>query len=99
MLHNDTIVAISSAPGASARGIVRLSGPAAWNLALGIAQIIPPTPDPESLAAHRAYSIRLRATVAGGIPGLLLLFRGPRSYTGLDVAELHLPGSPALLRM
>jgi tRNA modification GTPase len=31
------------------------------------------------------------------LPLLLLRFRGPRSYTGEDCAELQLPGSPVLL--
>lgn len=100
MLSSDTIVAISSAPGSSARGILRLSGSQAWTLALSVAQIVSHPTESQSPGGHRAYPIRLTsASGATGIPGLLLLFRGPRSYTGLDVAELHLPGSPALLHM
>lgn len=36
------------------------------------------------------------AALAAGEPGAVL-FRAPRSYTGEDVAELHLPGSPPLV--
>lgn len=33
------------------------------------------------------------------LPAGLILFQSPRSFTGQDIAELHLPGSPALLAM
>lgn len=33
------------------------------------------------------------------LPAGLMLFQAPRSFTGQDIAELHLPGSPALLAM
>jgi tRNA modification GTPase len=35
---------------------------------------------------------------ATGRFGAAILFKGPRSFTGEDVAELHLPNSPALVR-
>ena len=85
---HDTIAAVSSPPGTGLRGIVRLSGPAAWPLALALVTgNAPPLP-------RRALACRLRPT---GLPALLVLFRGPASYTGLDGAELHVPGTPALL--
>lgn len=90
MVSNDTIAAISSGAGAGWRGIVRLSGERAWELALGRVEGV----------AHPEGGRGYRGVLKGlGVPAGVLLFQGPRSYTGLDVAELHLPGSPALLRM
>ncbi|MGH7143486.1 MAG: hypothetical protein ACREJ2_05045, partial [Planctomycetota bacterium] len=43
---------------------------------------------------------RLRLTLAGritDIDGYALVFRAPRSYTGEDLVELHLPGAPVLV--
>lgn len=88
-----TIVAIASPPGAGARGILRLSGPAAFDL---LARTFategePLAPGRRALATGRFEDGR------GALPALCLWMPGPRSYTGEDVAELHLPGSPHLL--
>ncbi|MBL8746016.1 MAG: 50S ribosome-binding GTPase [Phycisphaerae bacterium] len=93
MADGDTITALASGAGLSARGIIRLSGPAVgrvldrWLIGASRAP-----------GAHRAR-VRL-ALEAGGeseLPCLLLVFASPRSYTGEDAAEITLPGHPALL--
>ena len=88
MTSGDTIVAISSAVGPAARMIVRLSGPAARRLA----EQLTPAPLPASAAAFRT-----RLAYAGlSLPAWLYAFRAPRSYTGEDLVEFHLPGNPLL---
>jgi tRNA modification GTPase len=84
----DTIVAASSPPGRSYRGLVRLSGERAIAVtaALGIES------HPRQLAASR-----LRIGSDATLPVLCATFRGPASYTGQDMAELQMPGNPALL--
>lgn len=89
MLATDTIAAVSSGPGAAARGIVRVSGPGAWGLALDLVEGVAG----EAAGVHLG---RLRRHAAG-VGVMVVLFKGPRSFTGADVAELHVPGSPALL--
>ncbi|HSU67275.1 MAG TPA: tRNA modification GTPase [Tepidisphaeraceae bacterium] len=91
MTSGDTIAAISSAVGPAARIIVRLSGPDALRLAceLGI-----PT-DRQGGSAFRCNLSFLDLTV----PSWIYLFRAPRSYTGEDLIEFHLPGSPVLVKM
>lgn len=89
MSAQDTIVAVSSPPGRSRRGLVRLSGPQAWTV---VAKLILPNtamPEPGVLTPVRLMSPAL--------PALLVHFRGPRSFTGQDVAELQVVGNPALL--
>lgn len=87
----DTIVALSSPPGASPRAVVRLSGPRAWSLAAGVFSPAPTTP-------------RARVEGALRLPGwpsadaVAVAFRAPRSYTGQDVVELWVPGAPPLVR-
>jgi len=84
---DDTIVAVSSPPGRSLRGLVRWSGPEA------IAGLNALLAEPVGEAAT-LHPVRLGEPT---IPALAVTFRGPRSYTGQDAAELQVPGHPALL--
>lgn len=89
MLTTDTIAAISSPPGTALRGIIRLSGPNSWELALSI---LAPVQNP---IARRWMDSTLRnPQVCAGV----IFFRAPASFTGQDVVELHLPGAVPLLR-
>jgi tRNA modification GTPase len=86
----DTIVAISSATGAAARMIVRISGAQAFALAASVTS--------DELVAGVATRMRLRF-VELTVPATLYAFRAPRSYTGDDLIEFHLPGNPLLSRL
>jgi tRNA modification GTPase len=91
-LH-DTIVAVSSPAGVSARSIVRLSGPEALPLAEKV--FVGARGCLTSSGGFRAYDGRV--VVAGlqvELPARAYVFRAPRSYTRQDVVELHIPGSP-----
>jgi len=84
----DTIVAVSSPPGRSLRGLIRWSGPDA------IAGVNALLHDALRSEPGRVQKVRL---VSPAIPALVMLAHGPRSYTGQDTAELQAPGHPALL--
>ena len=89
----DTIAAISSAVGAAARMIVRVSGPDALRLAADLCRS-----SPDDFAS--AVAVRARLHFAGlAVPATLYVFRGPRSYTGNDTVEFHVPGNPLLARL
>ena len=97
-LTEDTIVAVSSAPGWSARGILRLSGPDA----LAIAGRIFAADAGGELSSHPGFtrlfgSVRLDERRCA--PAECYLFRAPASYTRQDCVELHTAGSPPLLAM
>ena len=85
------MVAISSSVNApSARMIVRMSGAAARRIAASVTDELPP--------AGEARRVRLTfadTTVAAW----MYLFANPRSYTGEDLVEFHLPGNALLARM
>ena len=86
---DETIVAVSSAAGAAARLIVRLSGSASAALAEMVFS--------EPLGAVGGFrALDGIVTVAGPptavVPARAYVFRGPRSYTRQDVVELHVPG-------
>lgn len=86
-LIQDTIVAVSSPPGRSLRGLVRLSGPEALAILSRLTDAVDPPP-------RDMRTARLRNP---DLPVLVATFPGPNSYTGQDVVELQLPGHPALL--
>ncbi len=92
----ETIAALSSAPGVSARMIVRLSGPRSLCLAKEVFQPVgnANTSELRGFTASNGYLVlgELR------LPGRIYIFRAPASYTREDLVELHLPGSPALGR-
>jgi len=93
---NETIAAISSPVSPGFRGIVRLSGPEAWGIAERVVLLDQPSPFPRH-AAFRSGAITI---VDGGasLPATVAFFRGPRSYTAQDLAEIHTLGSPPLLQ-
>src|SRR5580692_13642 len=89
MILDDTIIAISSAVGPASRIILRTSGPSTKKILhdLGCA------PSPQG-------SSRQRITIKGmSLPATIWQFISPKSYTGQDLAEIHLPGNPLLARL
>jgi tRNA modification GTPase len=94
----DTIAAIATAPARGALGIVRLSGPDAWRIARSLAPALP-----QRLRTRHAYvrSAVLPSSDGGAVESMcvVLPWRAPRTYTGEDMVELSLHGSPALLEL
>jgi len=94
----DTIASISSPPGGSPRGIVRLSGPEAFALAFSVFE-------PQETGSAKVPQGGAWAGFQGRVPGpqgtqapaRLLLMSAPRSYTRQDVAEIHTLGAVPLL--
>ncbi|MEX0774724.1 MAG: GTPase [Phycisphaeraceae bacterium] len=87
----DTIIAVSSPPGRSPRGLIRLSGP-------DTPAIIGRMTDRPRPVARQLTPCRVRLHDDGPVlPALLTCFTAPHSYTGDDLAELQVPGHPALL--
>ncbi|MDR2390806.1 MAG: 50S ribosome-binding GTPase [Planctomycetota bacterium] len=102
----DDIVQIGTGGGTAWLGALRLSGPCAFDI------LARATADLEGVLASRpARSVHvcrlrvklLRYTAGGPVETILacnaraFLMPAPRSYTCEDMAEVHLPGSPALL--
>lgn len=89
MRLGDTIVALSSPPGRSPRALIRISGPATDRILHTLTGASPPE-------RHATPAIA-RLTDTLELPILVCRFKSPRSYTGEDSAELHLPGNPYLI--
>ena len=88
---SETIFALSSAPGRAGVAVVRISGDRAGAAVTALAGAIPPP--------RQARLARLVDPASGEVldRGLVLWFPAPRSFTGEDVAELHLHGGPAVI--
>jgi tRNA modification GTPase len=85
----DTLVAVSSPPGRSHRGLIRLSGDDARFI---LGQLI--TEPIDQIPTRGLIPVHLTSPA---MPALLCCFKAPHSYTGQDTAELQVPGHPALL--
>ncbi|MBX6314691.1 MAG: tRNA modification GTPase, partial [Isosphaeraceae bacterium] len=94
---HDTIAAISSPSGPGLRGLVRLSGPEAWSIALTGFEAEGPTP--LSCRAEVRTGLLTIDGLRPRLPAMIALWRGPRTYTGQDLAEIHTVGAPPLLPM
>ncbi|MEE9434896.1 MAG: tRNA uridine-5-carboxymethylaminomethyl(34) synthesis GTPase MnmE [Sphingorhabdus sp.] len=92
MADYDTIFALSSGAPPAAIAIIRISGARSFAAVEAIAGRVP-KPRKPSLA-------KLRSPDDGGLldEALLLIFPGPDSATGEDLAELHLHGGRAVIR-
>ena len=89
MTPTDTIAAISSSVGTAARMIVRLSGPDGYRIAAAIT-------NPGSGGEAIQTALRFQNLL---VPAWIYCFKSPRSYSGEDLIEFHIPGSPLLARM
>ena len=88
----DPIVAIATAPGRGAVGIVRVSGRALGALIAALC----------GRALQARHATRVAFLAADGQPiddGLALYFSAPASYTGEDVLELHAHGGAVVLQL
>lgn len=93
---DDTIAAVSSAPGPGERAIVRVSGPKARAV---VGTVFTASRVGEPAGPSRALipgTVRLSG-VHSPLPADLYVFPEPRSYTGQDLCELHTLGSPPLV--
>jgi len=90
--RTDTIAAIATGPAAGGIGIVRMSGPQTSTIARALIGGRPLRPR----SARHAF---VRDADGSAIDdGIALLFLAPHSYTGEDVLELQMHGSPPLLQ-
>ena len=91
---DDTIVAIATAPGIAALGIIRLSGAEAFTI---VDQLFPA----KNLLHQTSHTLHVgflkdANTILDEV--VVSLFKNPRSYTGEDVVEISCHGSPFVLK-
>jgi tRNA modification GTPase len=95
---DDTIAAIASAPGGAARGIVRLSGPAAISIVDTCFRPRPEQPlNTICSATALGGTLKLAASALCDVPAEVYIWPNKRSYTRQKVVEIHTLGSPPLV--
>ena len=93
-MNQETIAAVATAPGEGAIAVVRISGPKAFEVAQKIF-----SKRLESLKTHTAhYGHVLKSDGTLLDSALLLLMRGPHSYTGEDSIEISCHGGQLITR-
>ncbi|VEG91586.1 tRNA uridine-5-carboxymethylaminomethyl(34) synthesis GTPase MnmE [Legionella spiritensis] len=90
-MSEETIVAIATPPGRGGVGIVRLSGSESCAIALKL------TKKTQLRPREAAYTLFFSEEGETIDQGLLLYFKAPHSFTGEDVVELQVHGSPIVL--
>lgn len=88
--RKDTITAIATPAGNGGVGIVRLSGPASFEIARALTGVRP-KPRHAHFCTFRDQEQHILDK------GILLYFKGPESFTGEDVIELHGHGGQVVL--
>lgn len=91
-LHDDTIFALSSGAGTAGVAVVRLSGPRSFAALEALTG--------KAVPKARYAALRLLRDPESGArldEALVLAFKGPASFTGEDVVELHLHGGRAVV--
>ena len=92
---SETIVAIAAPPGHGGVAIVRLSGPE--SLGLGKAMFVQPSGTPfQDWPSHLLRYGRLVDQAETVDKAMAVYMSSPRTFTGEDVVEFHLHGSPIL---
>jgi tRNA modification GTPase len=87
-----TIYALSSGPGISGVAVIRISGE---NASTAIKKLTRTSlPKPRTAVLRKIIKINTLEVIDEGI---ILWFPGPNSYTGQDMAEIHVHGSKAVI--
>ncbi len=94
----DVIAAISTGSGATAIGIVRVSGAGCFALCSRVFRAASGRPFEALAPRTMAFGEMLDQQGRVIDRGLAVRFPGPHSYTGEDSAEFHCHGSPVVLR-
>ena len=93
MISDETIMALSTASGAGAIAIIRLSGSQAIEFSDGLFK----ARSGKQLKDQKSHSIHLGDLISNGSivdEVLVSVFKNPNSYTGEDVIEISCHGSP-----
>ncbi|MDA9128022.1 tRNA uridine-5-carboxymethylaminomethyl(34) synthesis GTPase MnmE [Flavobacteriaceae bacterium] len=93
MNHQDTIIALATAPGSGAIAVIRLSGPEAISLASDALHLLSGKVF-KNQPSHTVHLADLKQGERMIDQVLATIFIGPKSYTGDDVVELSCHGSP-----
>lgn len=91
-IHQPTIYALSTRPGRAAIGVIRVLGPEAQHVYHQLTKTKKP-PIPQRTSVRRLFGEQGVLDEA-----LTVFFRGPKTYTGEDLLEVHVHGGNAIVK-
>ena len=92
---DDTIAALATPAGTGAIALIRISGPKA----LEVLSELSPKAKPEERKSHSAFLCRIYQDKKEVLDeALVTIFKSPASFTGEDVVEIALHGSPYIMQ-
>lgn len=91
----DTIFALATPAGRSGVAVFRLSGPRAGEVLESL--IKRALPAPRQAVKRRLFAAETEDSCVPLDDALVVYFKGPASFTGEDVVELHVHGGPAII--
>jgi tRNA modification GTPase len=94
--RDDTIAALATPPGPGARAIVRISGPGAANVVSTVFRPMTPVALDRRLCTPGVLHL---PELTADLSADLFFWPAPGSYTGQNLAELHLISSPPLVEL
>ena len=94
MSKKDTIVALSTPPGRSGIGVIRLSGEHALAYTRNLLRDALFSPEPNRAALRKIFDPQSHELLD---QALITYFKAPHSFTGEEIIELSCHGSPVLL--
>lgn len=92
---DDTVAAVATPSGKGALGVIRLSGPDAFRIADSVWKGVGLT-ECASHTLHLGNIVDEKGEILD--QAVAAIFKGPRSFTGEDVVEFSLHGSPWIIR-
>lgn len=100
-MQTETIVAIATPPGRGGVGIIRLSGPEAYSIALSLNGNKILQPRMATFSSFYSFSEQEQSPQLDALidQGIMIYFKAPHSFTGEDVIEIQAHGSPVVLDM
>lgn len=100
-MATETIVAIATPPGRGGVGILRLSGPKAYTIAVTLNGNKPLKPRLATFCSFYECPQIPKEEVTDSLidQGIMIYFKQPHSFTGEDVVEIQAHGAPVVLDM
>ncbi|KTD53574.1 GTPase [Legionella santicrucis] len=100
-MFTETIVAIATPPGRGGVGILRLSGPQAYSIAVSLNGNKTLQPRLATFCSFYVCSSTKKEEYIESVidQGIMIYFKQPHSFTGEDVVEIQAHGSPIVLDM
>lgn len=93
-MNQDTIAALATAPGVGAIAVIRISGPSTFQIASAL--FSRPIQNFKTHTAHYGHILSADGSILDSV--LLLLMKGPHSYTGEDTVEISCHGGQLVTR-